>query len=221
MAVFYFSLRSPYSWLAYRDLRERHPHLAADLEWVPYFDPDARTLADLERAGGRYLYTPMSKAKSLYLLQDVSRLAGARGLTVSWPVDVEPVWEVPHLAYFVAAAHGLGHEFIAAAYRARWQERRDICDPRTVAALGDELGLDGKELAVAAEDAGHRAAGVQALLRVYRDGAFGVPFMVAGRAKFWGVDRLADFAAAVGGGPVPSTVAQAQLPGEDHAGGCG
>ncbi|MFD3697137.1 hypothetical protein ACFWUZ_13460 [Streptomyces sp. NPDC058646] len=32
---FYFSLRSPYSWLAYRDLHERHPDVADVLEWRP------------------------------------------------------------------------------------------------------------------------------------------------------------------------------------------
>lgn len=223
---FYFNLRSPYSWLAYRDLLGGDESLADEIEWAPFWEPDERTMRGLTDAGGDFLYTPMSKAKHLYVLQDVRRLASDRGLSVAWPVDRDPWWEVPHLAYLAARRHGRGREFIDLAYRARWQQGRDICAADTVEEFGAELGLDGTELAAAVDDPAIRAEGVRALLEVYRDGVFGVPFFVHGYAKFWGVDRLPAFAASVradGGRIAPAAPAgvSAGRVDDGHAGGCG
>lgn len=156
---FYFSLRSPYSWLAYRDLLEHHPRTAAALEWVPFFEPDELSAKMLAEAGGAFPYTPMSAEKHRYILQDVRRLAAARGLSFSWPVDRDPVWEVPHLGYLAAARHGRGPEYIALAARARWELGQDVCDRRTIAGFGAELGLDAEELAGASDDPELRAEG--------------------------------------------------------------
>lgn len=206
---FYFSLRSPYSWLAYRDLLRRYPDLAAGLDWVPFWEPDELSQRLLAEAGGEFVYTAMSRAKHLYVLQDVRRLAAERGLEFSWPVDREPCWEIPHLAYLVACRHGAGPEYIARAYQARWQEGRNICDRDTVGQIGVALGLDADEMASAADDPEIRREGVQALLAIYRDGVFGVPFFVYRFDRFWGVDRLPAFAAAVGAtgsvGATPTT----------------
>ncbi|MFJ9178082.1 2-hydroxychromene-2-carboxylate isomerase [Streptomyces sp. NPDC102360] len=232
---FYFSLRSPYSWLAYRELLDRHPDTAAALEWVPFFEPDELSAKLLAEAGGSFPYTPMSAAKHRYILQDVRRLAAERGLDFSWPVDREPVWEVPHLGYLAAERRGRGAAFIALAARARWELGLDICDRSVIAGFGPELGLDGAELAAAADDSGLREEGVRVLLDIERDGVFGVPFFVDHYDKYWGVDRLPAFVAALagtaraaGGGPsenagthtVPVT-APARSVDDGHAGGCG
>ncbi|WP_422770154.1 2-hydroxychromene-2-carboxylate isomerase [Plantactinospora sp. WMMC1484] len=230
---FYFSLRSPYSWLAHRDLHERYPGLAAQLEWVPFWEPDELSGKLLAEAGGEFVYTPMSRAKHLYVLADVRRLGAQRGLSVTWPVDRDPVWEIPHLGYLVARRHGAGPAYVERAYRARWQEGRDICDRATVAGIAAELGLDPAEVSGAADDPEVRRQGVAALLDIHRDGVFGVPFFVHGFERFWGVDRLAAFAASVadrlGGGPSttendkrgPFLAPAAGRTDEGHAGGCG
>lgn len=194
---FYFSLRSPYSWLAYRDLLGRYARTAAAVEWVPFFEPDELSRTLLTEAGGAFPYTPMSPEKHRYILQDVRRLAAERGLEFSWPVDRDPVWEVPHLGYLVAARHGRGPEYIALAARARWERGQDICDRSVIAGFGAELGLDPGELATAADDPGRRAEGVRVLLEIQRDGVFGVPFFVDQYDKYWGVDRLPAFVAAL------------------------
>lgn len=214
----YFSLRSPYSWLAYRDLRDRHPDVAARLEWLPFWEPDARSGRMLAEAGGEFPYSPMSRAKHLYVLQDVRRQARHRGLDVTWPVDREPCWEVPHLGYLAAGHRGLAGEFMAACYRARWQEGRDICRPSTIAEIAAALGLPPAETAAAADDPALRVEGVEALLAVHRDGVFGVPFLIHGHARFWGIDRVADFVAEVRDTPPAGAVAAFD---DGHAGGCG
>ncbi|GLH99277.1 2-hydroxychromene-2-carboxylate isomerase [Phytohabitans aurantiacus] len=222
---FYFSLRSPYSWLAFRELSTRYSDVAERLEWLPFWEPDRDTDALLVERGGRFPYVEMSRAKHLYVLQDVARLARERGIALRWPVDRAPVWEVPHLAYLVARRHGVGPQYLAAAYRARWERGHDICDRATIRAIGAEIGIDGDELAATADDPALRREGADVLLRGCRDGVFGVPFFIQGRGRFWGLDRLAAFADHLGAAPVPdwaTTTVGADLGADsDHAGGCG
>ncbi|WDG27624.1 DsbA family protein [Streptomyces sp. CA-278952] len=229
---FYFSLRSPYSWLAYRDLGERHAAFADRLEWRPFFEPDERSAKALAEAGGSFSYVAMSREKHLYILQDIRRLTRERGLEITWPIDRDPCWEVPHLAYLAALDEGRGAGFIDLAHRARWEEGRDICDRAVMGELAEELGLGPDRLALAADDPLLRARGVEALLAMDRDGVFGVPFFVNRRDKYWGIDRLDAFVAAVNDAPdrkpAPTAPPQASVVpdgvmGGDggHAGGCG
>jgi len=237
---FYFNFRSPYSWIAYRDLMDRFPDVAQVVEWHPWWEPDAdseRRMAEHQRS---FPYTAMSRDKHLYILQDVRRLTADRGLAVTWPVDRDPVWEVPHLAYFPALDAGFGPAYIERVHRARWQEGRNICDRETIADIAAELGLPAAvadRMAGAADDPELRAGrGLRALLDLSRDGVFGVPFFLLGYDKYWGVDRLPAFAAAVRSraapppapGPAVPTPAPADADfvaarsgDQGHAGGCG
>ncbi|MFJ4525793.1 2-hydroxychromene-2-carboxylate isomerase [Streptomyces sp. NPDC088810] len=226
--LFYFSLRSPYSWLAHRELTLRHPEVAQALEWVPYWEPDAWSERLLAETGHTFVYTAMSRAKHFYILADVRRLAAARGLRVTWPVDRTPVWEVPHLAYLAAERLGRGAEFADRVYAARWLEGRDICDRDTMAAIGKDMGLDPAGLAGAADDAGLREEGARALRRAVDDGVFGVPYFIDGYDKYWGLDRLDAFLFGLGGRAVapaerlPEPETDARAGGDlDHGGGCG
>ena len=129
---FYFNLRSPYSWLAQHDLLERYPDVAQAVAWRPFWEPDERSEQQLATAGGRFLYSPMSREKHFYILQDVRRLAEDRGLSVRWPIDRSPRWEAAHLPFFLAEQSGVGQEYVAAVSKARWQLGRDICDPAVI-----------------------------------------------------------------------------------------
>ncbi|TQM84843.1 2-hydroxychromene-2-carboxylate isomerase [Saccharothrix saharensis] len=226
---FYFSLRSPYSWLAHHDLLGLYPDVADAVEWAPFWEPDPRNERALAERGEQFPYAAMSRAKHFYILQDVARLAAARGLALEWPVDREPVWEIPHLGYLVASGSGLGREYVAAAYRARWEQGRDICSRETVGQIAAELGLNPAEVAGASDDPELRARGVELLMDVCEDGAFGVPFFVHRFTRFWGVDRLPDFVAHVRSKLTPaaalpassSAVGVGRSSDEGHAGGCG
>lgn len=227
---FYFSLRSPYSWLAYQELTERHPELVDALEWVPFFEPDAESSRMLEERGGRFPYSEMSRAKNMYVLQDIGRIAKSRDITVNWPVDKAPVWEVPHLGYLIAAREGRGHDYIAAVYRARFGEGRNICDPAVIADIGTGLGIDPGVISTAKDDPELRARGVDILMDVCKDGVFGVPFFVHGFTRYWGLDRLDAFVehmrskvlpAASLPEPVNGAVGIGRSADDGHAGGCG
>ncbi|WP_062214279.1 2-hydroxychromene-2-carboxylate isomerase [Streptomyces sp. NBRC 109706] len=228
----YFSLRSPYSWLAFRELTETAPDVADAIAWHPYWEPDEAGAARLAESGVRLPYVPMSKEKHLYILQDIKRLTTARGLSVAWPVDTEPNWEVSHLAWLVAEDAGRGRDYIAAVYRARFERGEDISQRATIAAVADELGLDADALANASDDPELRERGLAALRNVDRDGVFGVPFFIQRFDKFWGLDRLPGFVAAVRAkaastAPTPRPAEEVPpavlVPAGDqgHAGGCG
>ncbi|MEU2774265.1 DsbA family protein [Streptomyces sp. NPDC007162] len=222
--------RRSYSWLAYRTLTEHHGHLVERLEWLPFFEPDETSARMLRERGGRFPYSEMSREKNRYILQDVGRITKARGITVNWPVDVDPVWEVPHLGYLVAAREGRGHDYIAAVYRARFAEGRNVCDPETVADIGRDLGIDPEVISRAHEDPELRERGADILTEVCTDGVFGVPFFVQGYTRFWGLDRLDAFVehvrtgAASAASLAPATagaVGVGRSADDGHAGGCG
>ena len=174
-----------------------HPELLDPLTWIPYWDPDEDTLRDLREAGGEYAYVPMSKEKHRYMLQDVRRQVQRRNLTVRWPLDSGVRWDVAHVGYFAAADRGRGIDFIDRVFNARWREGASIDDPAVVCNIATGLGLDGHAVSSAHRDPYYRAKGVEALLSAYDDDVFGPPLFVIGREKYWGMDRLDEFAGAL------------------------
>jgi 2-hydroxychromene-2-carboxylate isomerase len=202
---FYFSFRSPYSWIAARVLHERCDPHAHGLEYIPYWEPDGQTSAALAELGATVLYAPMSRQKHLYILQDVRRLARRLGYEHAWPVDSAPWWELPHLAYLEAQRRGRGLDFLWAVYDARWERGLDICRRETIRALAEQVGLEPTPLETAPDNPERRAEGVEALRRAHRDGVFGMPFFVDGRDRFWGVDRVELFIEALNA-PAPGQV---------------
>jgi 2-hydroxychromene-2-carboxylate isomerase len=194
---FYFSFRSPYSWVAARLLRDEYGVGPDEVEYIPTWEPDGETHALLEARGGRVIYSTMSREKHFYILQDIKRLTTRLGYRMKWPVDREPRWELPNLAYLAARREGKEREFFWAVYHARWEEGEDICSVETIKRLAAEAGFDPEVAAAAPGDAELRAQGAEALFRCYRDGVFGVPFFIKGFEKFWGVDRVELFVAAL------------------------
>ncbi len=189
----FFSFRSPFSWMAIACLVRAHPDAHEQMEFVPFWEPDAHTAEAMAARGATLHYEAMSKAKHLYILQDTKRLAQRLGLTMAWPVDVRPWWEPAHLAWLAARRQGRARAFYDALIAARWQRGEDISDPRVVGAAGASVGLDGAALATVTDDPEIRAEGVECLVRAYEDDVFGVPYFRLGRERFWGLDRLALF----------------------------
>jgi hypothetical protein len=105
------------------------------------------------------------------------------------------------------------------------------------------VGVDPVRAAGAADDPRLRERGLECLLSAYRDDAFGVPFFVSGRDRFWGVERVPGWVTAVRSArapgepvrnPVPrqpervpalvgftAATRSAAVADHSHAGGCG
>jgi 2-hydroxychromene-2-carboxylate isomerase len=231
---YYFSFRSPYSWFATRLLSERYRDVGAQVRLVPYWEPGEQAAAELsERHGAKVLYAQMSKAKHLYILTDTKRMAAQLGYKMAWPVDRAPAWDVPHFAYVRAGLNGIGAPVMAELMAARWERGEDICQPDTIRRVAEKCAVEPEILLAAPGDPDSRAVGLSGLAEAYRQAVFGVPFFVAGRQRFWGVDRLALFVEAVrnadaagraprcGGSNEPDERFPVGALDQDLAGGCG
>lgn len=192
---FYFSFRSPYSWMAAHRLAALGVGTET-LRFIPWWEPGVEELTALKAGGGDVLYTPMSKAKLLYVLQDVRRQTAKLGLQVRWPVDKSPDWSIPHHLYLALDGTPLAAPFFSAVHRRRWLEGRDIWSWNAMTEILRELGDSSDPQAFATAPAVREKA-LAALSEAHRDGLFGVPFFVHGYDRFWGADRLDDFLAAI------------------------
>jgi 2-hydroxychromene-2-carboxylate isomerase len=186
----HFSLRSPFSWIAIEHLLRVVPDAHDVVEFIPYWDPDARTEAALSARGASFHYVAMSKAKHMYILHDTKRLTQRLGLRMAWPIDVDPWWELPHLAWLRARREGKAAEFYDALVTARWRQGDNICDRTVLETLAASAGLDGRAVAGACHDDDIRAEATECLVRAYEDDIFGIPYFRIGRHRFWGYDRL-------------------------------
>jgi 2-hydroxychromene-2-carboxylate isomerase len=190
----FFSFRSPFSWMALERMHRVLPGAYELIEFIPYWEPDERTELALRRQSVVLPYTPMSKAKHLYILADTKRLAAEMGLRLVWPVDGEnPWWEVSHLGWILANQMGCGAQFYRTVTEARWLHGEDVCSAAVIRRLADSVGLDGAEIANAIEDPDIRAQGVRCLVEAYEDDIFGVPYFRIGHHRFWGIDRVDRF----------------------------
>lgn len=189
----YFSFRSPFSWIAMRRLHELLPEAADVLEFIPFWDPDPLTTESLEAVGARLHYVQMSKAKHMYILQDTKRLTRRYGYEMTWPIDVDPWWELPHLAWLKARHSGCERALYLALTEARWKRGENICERDVLIYAANSVGLDGGDLVGAADDPAIRQEGTDALRRAWNEDIFGIPFFIVGRHKFWGLDRLDAF----------------------------
>ena len=221
----HFSFRSPYTWMASIKLRRRVPDAFSRLELVPYWNPDQRTRDELAARGAEFHYADMSKAKHLYILRDTRGQARKLGLTMRWPIDVDPWWELPHLAWWVCRRQGRGEEFFDAVMAARWERGENICERPVVRRICAGLGIDDEEVVAAPESAEVRRGAVEALVRAYHDDIFGIPYFRTGQHRFWGLDRVDDFVDAWLATANPDPHMPHQVPvrgfGDDTAGGCG
>lgn len=199
----YFSFRSPYAWLALRTLEERGLGIGSALEYVPYFEPPPDLRADLEARGGRVLYAPMSRERHLYILSDVKRTLKAAGIAPRWPVDDNPDWSVPHLAYLACPDDRVRRAFAMAVFEARWLRGANVWHWDAVEAYlgGIVTAREAAAIVGRARSAATAQQAVEALYRAYMDDVFGVPFLIVGREKFWGNDRVEQFIAAQAAAP--------------------
>ncbi|MFE3546964.1 2-hydroxychromene-2-carboxylate isomerase [Nocardia sp. NPDC059177] len=227
----YFSFRSPYTWLAAHRLIGKVPAAFDLIDFIPSWEPDDDLADQLEQAGGAVPYQPMSKAKHLYILQDTKRIASSLGLTMRWPVDIDPWWELPHLAWLAADRDGRGAEMFWAIANARWLRGENICDPEVITRCAVEASVDPEFVVAAARDSAIRAEGVRLLAQADDDDVFGFPYFRAGWLRFWGYDRVDDFVSSLRDGSPAVEVRLDDLPPEvlsepgcydtDAPGGCG
>lgn len=162
-----------------------------EIEYIPYWEIDNTSRDMLSEKGGEHYYTPMSKAKHLYILQDIKRITSKLGLKLKWPPSPENQhWEIPHLAYLYARREGKGELFFRKVHESRWLLGENICEAETIARIARACDLNETQTVNAYQNDDIRRESLEALIKAYEDGVFGIPFFVHGYNKFWGIDRF-------------------------------
>ena len=183
---YYFSLVSPWAYIGHATFTEIWARHHARVRYHPV---DLSTV--FPQSGG----LPLLKrhpSRQRYRMLELQRWREKRGLSFHlrprcWPFDATLADRV---AVAITLAQGDLELFLPAAYRAVWEEERDLGDPAVLTALLQQGGFDNEEMLAAARSdvtASHYAWNAE---RALDAGVFGSPSYVLEGEVFWGQDRL-------------------------------
>lgn len=177
---FYFSFRSPYSWLALVRIDAALAGLPVKLDYLPVFPPP------------NFANDPTAVPnKRAYIALDVARTAEAYGLTFNMSDKLDCEWIRPHAAFLYALDQGKGPAFARALFDARFSRGKDLGEPEVLSEAAAALALDAGALLAAAGDPGYQTRVVQGMIQgTQEDAIFGVPYFVFRGERFWGNDRV-------------------------------
>ncbi len=181
----YHSFRSPYSRLGLHKLARA----GLDIDLIPFTGPPE---------GTPFNDPAQNKPKLAYFREDVVRMTMRMGLPITAPnpfdVDLAPSYK----AAVAAEADGFGLAYALAVADARWGEGKNISEMDVLKQCAVDVGwtAEAVEAAQSALSVGKAMKEQRALIE--EDQVFGVPFAVAGGAKYWGHDRFDLLLEAVG-----------------------
>jgi len=187
---FWFELGSPYAYLAATQLDQ----LGADVRWRPVL-----LGAVFKRLG--YPANPMDRypaVKQAYFKADFQRAARHLGIALRLPSRF-PASTLLAMRMLLAAPAADLPRLAIALFEAYWVHDADPGDPGAMAAVADRVGLDGAALVARAADPAVKQALIDSTQAAIDGGVFGAPFFRVGDQWFWGHDRLALVARALGG----------------------
>lgn len=177
---FFFSFRSPYSYLA-------APRV---------FDLPRRFEIELVYRGVRPMVTrgvPLPTAKRLHILFDAAR----EGRRLGMPLDgmFDPLGDGALRCLYVAERAvelGCVEKFVLATSRAIWSEGQDVTRHDVLRRLAEQAGIAWDVVRAALTDPVLHARVEQNAARLGELGHWGVPTCRFGEELFWGQDRLVD-----------------------------
>lgn len=182
---FFFSFRSPYSYLAGPRAFALPERYAIDLRF--------RGVVPMAMRG-----QAVPRAKQVHTLRDTKREAVRLGMPFGRIHD--PVGEGAMRCLVLseyAIDQGRAREFVLHASRVIWAEAVDVASDRGLRAVCEAAGLDWTACAAALEDpalAARVEANTSALLALHQ---WGVPVFALGDELFWGQDRIEDLETAL------------------------
>ncbi|MCC6918857.1 MAG: DsbA family protein [Alphaproteobacteria bacterium] len=176
---FFFSFRSPYTYISVPRVRALARHYDADLK--------LRFILPMVMRG-----LPVPRAKSLYILRDTKREADRVGLPFGRIVD--PRGKATERAIAVlhrAIPLGKGEEFAESFLRGVWSEGIDGASDAGLAKMAARAGLDDEFVRAALTDESWRPIAEANRAEMFQMGLWGAPTLrVNDGAGHWGQDRL-------------------------------
>lgn len=183
--AFWYDFASTYSYLSAMRMEEMARNAGVDVAWKPFL------LGPIFQAQG-WNNSPFNlyPVKGKYMVRDIERLAGERGLAFRLPARFPQNSLLAARVGLIGADEGWLAPFTRAAYLAQFRDGKDISGPETLGPILGELGLDPQAILARTQDSGvkerlkRQTADAQAL------GIFGAPTFVTNKEVFWGDDRL-------------------------------
>ena len=196
----FFDCSSPWTWLAFRNLRKLSAELAEPVAWRPVL------VGGIFNAVNPSVYEFREKgvpAKQAYLKKDLQDWARQDGVKILFPPSVFPVNSVKAMRACCwlltqGPAAALMEPFAESVFKAYWSDDRDIAQDTVLGDIASALGQDGAALLAATA-----TPEVKAQLKANTDaviarGGFGSPtIFVGGDDMYFGNDRLGLVKAAV------------------------
>ena len=185
----FFDCSSPWTWLAFRQLRALSAELDVAVDWKPVLVGGIFNSINPSVYAARQYGVP---AKQAYLRKDLMDWARHDGVTVQFPPSVFPVNSVKAMrACCWLKGSGQLVPFAEAVFQAYWTDDRDISQDAVLVDIASGLGIEAAALlaAIATPE-------VKAQLKAYTDeviarGGFGSPTVfVGGGDMYFGRDRL-------------------------------
>lgn len=193
---FLFDIGGPNSYLTHRVLPDFCARTGAVARYVPVL------LGGLMKATGNrppwavYADVP---AKLAYDRLEFQRFVSANSLTKFRMNPHFPTNTLPLMRAIVAARHeGVFDQAVEAMMVAMWEDGINLSDPAEIASAFDRGGVDGKRLLERSGEDAIKAELAQNTASAVERGAFGIPTFFVGDEMWFGKERLAQVAAALG-----------------------
>lgn len=182
---FFFDFGSPYSHLAWHELRRITQARQAQIVWRPIL------LGGVFQATGNHSPAEIP-AKAAYSNVDLRRWAQAWGV----PFTMNPHFPIHTLTLMrgAVAMQRRGEDdfqrYVAAIFSAMFEQPRDLGNPAELGAVLAQAGFDPHLCLQAVQEPAVKDALKQATAQAVARGVFGVPTFFVGQDMFWGQDRL-------------------------------
>ena len=173
---FYFSFRSPYSYLAAERIAELSTQLGVELLLKPVLPMVMRGL-------------PVPRSKRMYIVLDAKRAATDNGLPFGRICDPVGSGVERTIAVFLRA-EDKAVPFLLSAMRGIWSEGIDVASDRGLRLVAERAGISWDLARRALTDQRWREVAANNREALLGHGLWGVPTFVSGDFKAWGQDRL-------------------------------
>jgi 2-hydroxychromene-2-carboxylate isomerase len=185
---YYFSPPSPYAYMGHERLAE----LAKKYDVQVIVKPC--DYGKVFNVSGGLPLAKRAPQRQAYRLVELKRWSEFLNVPLNPQPKHFPVPGDPAAKFIIATnlAHGTeaAMKVTGAIMRGVWAEEKNIADPDTLAAIGLQLGYDGKALLKSSETASVQADYDRFTEEAIAANVFGAPWYVVDGEGFWGQDRL-------------------------------
>jgi 2-hydroxychromene-2-carboxylate isomerase len=178
----YTDYKSPYAYVANRQLFELERDHDVELEWLPYTLQIADYLGTVDDRSPHY----WRKVKYAYM--DARRYASEQGLVLRGPTRIYD-GTIASAGMLFAQRNGFFRPYHDTVFRMFWSRELDLDVIEQMEAVVARLGGPVEEFVAYATGPG-RDEVEKIRLEAEEAGVFGVPFMILDGEHFWGGDRV-------------------------------